>query len=234
MVNLNIDGRLTAISNMICGDVIADVGSDHAYLPIWLYLNKKIKKAYALDISENCIKKIYENLEKYNISTEVITPVLSDGLSCFADDVDCPFINSEFNVVIAGMGGENIAEIMKKAQGFKSAEFILQPNSKVEILREFLYKNRYDIVTEMIVEDENRLYNIMKAQYTGVLYNPEPLEIIAGKNITHELYIKKIIKRLSDILADLEIAGDEKYNIYTEFGFYRDIEGYIKKLERLI
>ena len=70
---------------MTCGDIIVDVGSDHAYLPIWLYQNKKIKKAYALDISKNCVNKIRANIKRKNISEDIIVPVLSDGLTGLKD-----------------------------------------------------------------------------------------------------------------------------------------------------
>jgi len=100
---------------MICGDVIADVGSDHAYLPVWLYQNNRIKKAYALDISENCVNRIKTNLRKYNISQDVIIPVLSDGLECFESKKEKYDFSELTDIIIAGMGGENIAEIIEQS-----------------------------------------------------------------------------------------------------------------------
>jgi len=159
---------------MICGDVIADVGSDHAYLPIWLYQNKKIKKAYALDISENCVNRIKANIKKYNIPEDIIIPVLSDGLECFDNKFD---FNEITDIIIAGMGGETIAGIIEQSPvasrhplskgGFienPSVNFILQPNSKMRFLREFLHDNKFDILQDIIIESKNRRYIIINAR----------------------------------------------------------------------
>lgn len=237
---MNIDGRLRAISSMVCGDIIADVGSDHAYLPIWLYLNKKIKKAYALDISENCVDKIKANLAKYNISQDIIIPVLSDGFKCFESEYNFSELT---DIIIAGMGGNNIAGIISQTPvstscchplskgGFnKNLNFILQPTSKAEILRKFLYDNGFEIIQEIIVEDNKWIYNIIQTKFTGKIYNPTPIEILAGKNINHTGYINKIIKGFNIILADLDKAGEAKYNIKTEFGYYEDIKNLISEL----
>ena len=149
------------IADMICGDVIADVGSDHAYLPIWLYQNNKIKKAYALDISENCVNRIKSNVKKYNIPTDIIIPVLSDGLSCF----DCEYDFAELtDIIIAGMGGQNIAEIIKNANIINDVNLILQPNSKMRFLREFLRDNNFDVLQDIVIESKNRRYTVINAK----------------------------------------------------------------------
>ena len=218
---------------MICGEVIADVGSDHAYLPIWLYLNQKIKKAYALDISENCVTKIKINLKKYNVPEDIVIPVLSDGLSCFDSEYD---FNELTDIIIAGIGGNNISKIIEKiyeTKNIKNINFIFQPSGKIEILREYLYKNKFDIIQEIIITNENekRIYNIINAKVTNKTYKPKPIEIIIGKNVNHQGYINKTIKHLVNILKDLNKSGDKKYNIKTDFGYYKDIENLISELE---
>jgi len=152
-----LDNRLKAISEMICGGVIADIGSDHAYLPIWLYLNKKIEKAYAADISENCVKRISANIKKYDISPEIIIPVLSNGLNNLNDF-------EITDVIIAGMGGINIAEILAGAACLRGVNLILQPNRKVEYLRDFLRENNFEIIKEITAESKKRFYNIINAR----------------------------------------------------------------------
>jgi len=227
---------------MIRGGIIADVGSDHAYLPIWLCLNNKIKKAYALDISENCVKKIKANLKKYNISQDIIIPVLSDGLACFEPDAchsersgESLFDFSELtDIIIAGMGGTTIAEIIdkiEKTKNINAVNFILQSNSKTEVLRKFLYKNKFDIIQEVITENKNRIYSTIQAKFTGATYNPTKIEILIGKNIHHAGYINKFIKGLYIILKDLDKSGGDKYNIKTEFGYYEEIKNLISELE---
>jgi len=161
------DGRIKAIAGMIRGEIIADVGSDHAYLPIWLYLNNKIKKAYAVDISENCVNRIKKNIKKYNISEDIIIPVLSDGLTKIND------FDKISDIIIAGMGGETIAGILEKAQtpavcgrhplSKGGLNYILQPNSKIKFLREFLHNNDFEIIQDIIVESKKRFYTIINA-----------------------------------------------------------------------
>ena len=186
-----------------------------------------------MDISENCVNKIKNNLKKYNIPENIIIAELSDGLLCFNDK---KYDFSELtDIIIAGMGGENIADIIyniDEKENIENINFILQPNSKTEILRKFLYYNKFDIVDEIIVEDKHRIYNILQVKFTGEIYIPEMSEIVAGKNITHKGYITKVIRRLESILVDLDKKDDEKYNTETEFGYYNDIENLIAELER--
>jgi len=152
---------------MLNGDIIADVGSDHAYLPVWLYFNKKIKKAYALDISENCVERIRANIKRYKIPEDIIIPVLSDGLDCFEKNFDFSELT---DIIIAGMGGETIAAIIEKTEKtdknkIKGKNFILQANSKIITLRKFLHKNNFGIVRETVVECKKRFYTIINARF---------------------------------------------------------------------
>ena len=138
--------------------MLADVGSDHGYLPIWLYLNSKIKKAYALDISENCVARIKSNLKKYNIAENIITPVLSNGLEWLENS---GAISQITDITIAGMGGETIAGIIKNAGG---VNLVLQPNSKSGFLTGFLRENGFEILRETTAEHKKRVYNIINAK----------------------------------------------------------------------
>jgi len=155
---IKINKRLNEIANLVQGEVIADIGSDHALLPIWLYSNKKIKKAYASDMSKNCVEKIKINIKKYNIPEDIIIPVLSDGLN---------FDHSGLtDVIIAGMGGETIAKIIKP---LKNINFILQPNSKIKFLQKYLYENDFETIKEITIEDKKRFYNIINAKVKSEL-----------------------------------------------------------------
>ena len=153
-----INKRLKEIANLIQGEIIADIGSDHAKLPIWLYLNKKIKKAYASDMSINCVDKIKINIKKYNIPENKIIPVLSDGLNFANDEI----LQEITDIIIAGMGGETIAKIIKP---IKNINFILQPNSKIIFLQKFLQENKFKIIKEIKIEDKKRFYTIINAQF---------------------------------------------------------------------
>ena len=155
-----ISNRFNEIIKLIEGDTIADIGSDHAYLPMWLYFNNKIKIAYAADISEKCVEKIKINIKKNNIPENIIIPVLSDGLSYFIKN---DIIKKITDIIIAGMGGETIAKIIESAP-VENINFILQPNSKIEFLKNFLYKNKFEIISEIKIEDKKRFYTILNAK----------------------------------------------------------------------
>ena len=161
---INIDNRLQKIADMICGEIVADIGSDHAYLPIWLCFNKKIKKAYAIDISENCVAKIKKNIKKHNIPEGMIIPTVSDGLSCFGQKFDFHELS---DVVIAGMGGETIAKIIENAKiehDISGINFVLSPNSKIEFLKKFLHANNFYINACAVIESKKRFYTVINAK----------------------------------------------------------------------
>lgn len=156
----NLGNRLKKIADMVSGETIADIGSDHGYLPIWLSLNKKIKKAYALDISPNCVEKIKKNIKKQNIPENMVIPAISDGLSYFGEN---PGFEELSDIIIAGMSGETISEIIEKMPyNINKINFILQPNSKIESLKKFLTNNNFDITECAVIESKKRFYTIIK------------------------------------------------------------------------
>ena len=163
-----LDARLQAIADLVHGDIIADIGSDHAYLPAWLVKNNRIKKAYAIDISAKCVARIKTNLARFNIPQEIITPVLSNGLS----ELNAADLTGLTDIIIAGMGGETIAGIIDNITIENSANinFILQPNSKKDFLKEYLLTNNFKVLQEMRVQDKKRYYIIIAAEVNCVRY----------------------------------------------------------------
>lgn len=151
-----LNARLQALADLVRGDIIADIGSDHAYLPAWLVKNNRIKKAYAIDISAKCVERIKTNLARFNIPREIVEPVLSDGLSKLENIILT-------DIIIAGMGGETIAEIIADIKEPENIHFILQPNTKKDILKDFLIANKFIILQEIIIQDKKRFYNIIAA-----------------------------------------------------------------------
>ncbi len=138
---------------------VCDVGTDHALLPCYLY-NIGIKDITASDINDGPLDAAKETIRKYIGDDCRIKLVKSDGLSniSYADDV-----------IIAGMGGELIARIVKECKFLNpDISFILQPMTKAEALRRELYKNGFQIEAEKTAEEGDKLYVIMKVSYTGI------------------------------------------------------------------
>jgi len=112
------------------------------------------------------VARIRTNLKKYNIPEEIITPVLSDGLSEFCEPVT--------DIIIAGMGGESIAGILQTPAvcgrhplskgGLGGVNLILQPNSKIKFLREFLRENNFEIIKDIVVESKKRFYTVINVK----------------------------------------------------------------------
>ena len=139
----DLDNRLNLCASMVRKNHrVADIGTDHAYLPVWLCKNNIATSAIAADINPEPLKRGVQTIEKY-CATSLVTPCLSNGLQQINPDlVD--------DIVIAGMGGELIADIISKAPWVKNERYhlILQPMSKADFLREYLYQNGFYIKYE--------------------------------------------------------------------------------------
>ncbi len=163
MRKFKLNDRLKACADMVGNSKrIIDVGTDHAYLPIWLIMNGKVKYAIASDINPLPLKKAENNIEKYNLKG-CIQLLMSDGLDAAAPDkVD--------EIVIAGMGGELISSIISKAPwvAAKRKKLILQPMSSECDLRTYLYNNKFRIQNEKAVFSSGKVYTVISAVYTGI------------------------------------------------------------------
>jgi len=177
-MKINLDKRLLAVASFVRNDaVLADVGTDHAYLPIYLLQNGIIKSAIASDINEGPLLSAKRNIYEEEL-TDKVTLVLCDGLR----DV---MKHNPTDVVIAGMGGELICKIISEAQNEicsrKNIRLILQPMTHQGDVRKFLYKNGFEIIDEKIVFDGRKNYQIICAEYTGKKAEITEVEALLGK-----------------------------------------------------
>jgi tRNA (adenine22-N1)-methyltransferase len=149
--------RLQKIADFVPeGRVVADIGTDHAHLPIWLIEQKKIKKAYAMDIGEGPLLRAKDAIHRYGMEN-VIETRLSDGLEMLEEgDVQ--------TVIIAGMGGPLICNILEKRRDLwdSISEFILSPQSEIKMVRKFLRENGLVIAREEMLVDMGKFYIVMK------------------------------------------------------------------------
>ena len=154
--------RLSAVASLVKGGgIIADIGTDHGYLPIHLVQTGRVESAIAADIGREPLKNAEKSVEHYGL-TDKISLRLSDGLMEFA-----PTDANE--IVFAGMGGTLIAEKLAETPWVKNADihFIFQPQSRAEDLREYLYKNGFEILNELATHEARRFYITFDAVYTG-------------------------------------------------------------------
>ena len=142
--------------------MLADVGTDHAYLPIYLLEKGKIGRAVLSDINQGPLNKARENAEKAGFINKVELR-LCNGASELSS-------TGATDYAICGMGGELIAEIIELAPHLKNENIslILQPMSKPEALREYLFSNGFEIPKERYVTDTGKHYVCILARFSGV------------------------------------------------------------------
>lgn len=155
--------RLSAVFDSVRhGSVVADVGTDHAHLPIALCLSDVCPRVIASDVRDGPIASARANIERYGLSDR-ITVVKTDGLKgieAYAPD----------DVLISGMGGELIVRILSEAAFIraKGKRLVLQPQTHPEEVRKYLFLNGFSIVREKLaLDDGDRLYQIIVAEYDG-------------------------------------------------------------------
>ena len=162
---VKMSSRLHKVADMITpGRIVADIGTDHGYIPIYEVLTGRADYAYACDVAEGPLGRARDNVSLYNVGDRVQT-VLSDGLNGLKVIKD----NIPEAIVIAGMGGSLICRIL--ADGSRVAaeakELVLSPHSEWYEVRLFLQNNCYRIVDEDMLKEDGKYYVIMRAEHAG-------------------------------------------------------------------
>ncbi len=184
------------------GARLADVGTDHAYLPVWLRLHGRVAFAIACDLREGPLARARETGRIWG--ADGVDYRLGDGLAAVSpEEAD--------TVVIAGMGGENIAAILSRAPwtAGEGRTLLLQPQTRAETLRAFLAENGYAIRREALVEDRGVIYPVIEAGggtmslTLGQLYGGAALL----RDPLGDRYIIQKILRLETAVAGLNRSG---------------------------
>ncbi|MCC4436052.1 tRNA (adenine(22)-N(1))-methyltransferase TrmK [Limosilactobacillus reuteri] len=172
----HLSARLACVASLVPAGVrVADIGSDHAYLPAALVLDGKIDFAIAGEVVKGPYENAVREIKDHQLEGQVI-PRLADGLAAIepADKVD--------TITIAGMGGSLIASILEKDKnkltGIK--RLVLQPNVGESQLREWLMNNHYQIMNEKIIEEDNHIYEIIVAEPSVVPFRYSKYELDFG------------------------------------------------------
>ena len=165
--------RLRALADLVPQEArLADVGTDHAYLPVWLLLQGRISRAIAADLREGPLNRARETARQYQVEDKVSFR-LCDGLSLVdREEVDV--------ISIAGMGGETIAAILQAAPWAREKLLLLQPMTSFPDLRLWLQQHAYAIQRERIVREGERLYTIWVVT-AGAMEPLTPAELWAGR-----------------------------------------------------
>lgn len=192
-----LDERLKKCASLVQESArLVDVGTDHAYLPVWLLKSEKISFAIASDINEKPLENGRLTAEKYEVNN--IEFRLGSGLETITAE------DNISDVVIAGMGGEVISAIIDESPltRNKSLNLILQPMTKSEQLISFLYENGFEIKEQSCVISKGKIYTVMAVRYSGDKIKTDDAFPYLGKldikDETNLIFIRTHIKHLEN------------------------------------
>lgn len=204
---LNLSERMLMAAKMVRkGNTVADIGTDHAYLPAWLVLNGISPSALACDVRKGPLENAKKTVEQYGIE-EKITLRLSDGF----DEIE-PFEAQDF--IMCGMGGTLMEELVSRTYWLKdkTKRIIVQPQSHAEDIRRFFVENGFEILFEDACIDGGKLYCAMAAEYTGIITEKPISYIYTGelpkcRKPEAKTYLNNIRSRLQTKLDAEKLHG---------------------------
>ncbi len=207
---MEISRRLQAVAGEVgpcC--TMADIGTDHAYVPLYLLSKGLIKRAVACDIKNGPLKKAAQNCNKYGFEREVELR-LGDGLK--------PVRPGEVQeAVIAGMGGMLMTDILRESRITveKLDKLVLQPQLDIDSVRRYLHSIGFRIQNEIMLREEGKYYNVITAVPGGERYERE-IEYTFGKILIDKKdtvlkeYLLNGIEKQKEIREALKGSGSEK------------------------
>ncbi|MBU5472102.1 MAG: SAM-dependent methyltransferase [Clostridiales bacterium] len=174
--------RLSAVAQLVTiTGILADVGTDHGYIPVYLTGKEQIKKAIAMDVNQGPLERAQEHIRQYGLENRIETR-LSDGLQALKPkEVE--------GIVIAGMGGNLMKRILMQGEqvAHTAKELILQPQSEVMEFRKFLWESGYTIVAEDMVLEDGKYYPMMRVVYENAQKEiPDVLALKYGEKLLEQ------------------------------------------------
>ncbi len=222
-MKLPISPRLLACAKLIRpGERVADVGTDHGYLTIYLRREDLASHVYAADIAPMPLKKAKENCVKFGV-TEGVSFHLCNGVRGLPRDFD--------TLVIAGLGAETMVQILRAAPWLRNERYrlILQCQSSQNELRLFLCENGWRICREEPVKDGKFVYTVIEAQRGKQTLSPgqqfaSPALLESCDPLKQE-YIAFCRQATEKVVSGLSSIGGEKYDFYkTAFEELKEME----------
>lgn len=208
---MQLSQRLSSVASMVtAGNCLADVGTDHGYVPIYLYERNIIPHAIAMDVNKGPLERATLHIAESGMK-EAIETRLSDGLAALnSGEAD--------SVVIAGMGGPLIIRILsaypETTESLK--ELILQPQSEIPEVRIWLYENGYEIVEEHMVFEDGKYYPMFKAvknpqaeKLSDLEYKFGKLSVLGEKDVLKAYLVREVANK-QNILNKLMEENSEK------------------------
>lgn len=225
---MNIGARLETIGRMVPqGCTLADIGTDHAYLPVWLLQQGRITNAIAGDIAAGPCKAARTTIAMYGMGGRAEVR-LGSGLEVLRpEEADC--------IAIAGMGASTMIDILEASPEVVASArtMVLQPMAGAASLRRYLSTHGWKIVEEELVDDEPHFYEIIKAVH-GASASYTELECVVGPLLLeqgHPLFAKHVQRQLDYYRKLIENMGRSERA--KESSKYREAEELLRALEAL-
>lgn len=227
---MQLSQRLSSVASMVtAGNCLADVGTDHGYVPIYLYERNIIPRAIAMDVNKGPLERAAVHIEESGMK-EAIETRLSDGLTALKP-------GEADSIVIAGMGGPLMIRILSAYPEVAASakELILQPQSEIAEVRSWLYEQGYEIVEEHMVFEDGKYYPMFKA-----VKNPEAEKLtdleckfgrfsVLGEPEVLKAYLVREAANKKSILKKLTEENSEKSR-----GRAEEIKALIAELEEML
>lgn len=192
MNSVNLSERLQVVADYVEKDArLADIGSDHAYLPCYLAQNKRIDFAVAGEVVKGPYLNAVSEVESLGLE-DTVDVRLGDGLQVLKEE---DYIST---ITIAGVGGPLIRRILKEGKELNKRKgtetLILQPNVNERTVRSYLMNESYVIVSETIIEENDKIYEVIKAEPSETKPDYSEKELLFGPFLSKEkttVFLKK-------------------------------------------
>lgn len=216
MERMTLSERLRQVASHVpIGSRLLDVGSDHAYLPIYLLQEQRIASAIAGEVVDGPYQSALTNVKAYDLE-EQIEVRLANGLAAMTatDEVDV--------ITICGMGGRLIAEILEAGRDKleRVKQLILQPNNREDDLRTWLSTNGFHLVAEQLVVEHGKYYEILVAQHGQASLTSEDIRfgpyLRRENSLVFQAKWRDELSKLSWALEQIPLTHDQQRQLLTQ------------------
>ena len=236
-MTVELSPRLKTVASFLEGvTLLCDVGSDHAYLPVYAIQLGFITSAIAGEVVKGPFESAQQTVQEY-VLNDKISVRLGDGLDVVTSKDEVTAIS------ICGMGGELIARILEQGRVngtlTGNEKLVLQPNVAEHLLRQWLVEHHYEILEEVVVEDHHRLYEIIVAEKSEQAVLLTATQIKFGPKLMEnptELVIRKWerqLRKIEEILGQLKNSKEIPVDKVETFNHqYLELKGLIEHANR--
>ena len=228
---IKLSKRLQTLASFVPnGAKVADIGTDHGYIPVWLAQNRITDKIAAADINIGPLEHAKATAHEYGVFDQIKFELCS-GLS-FENSSDYD------TIIIAGMGGELIMSIIEAAPWTKNGTtLILQPNSKIQDLVQWLTENEYSIKETRLVKDAGKYYQILIVSHgKDKILEREAHRLVHPLYLTHKdpltpEYLDNLISRYKHAIDGMLTSKKETPELTRLRNLVEDLQSMKKETE---